>query len=104
MVPCPFFAIQPYQIAFLHTVTVLSRREQATCLRATKWDEIIEARREHHEVKLGMAEVAKRQRQCDTLQEYQRLDVEFLKFIRKDEEMRAKIARMIQKYFQEQKQ
>lgn len=98
MTPPPVLA----NLAFLHAVHVLSRPSMCR-LCATKWDDIIEARQRHHELKLQLADVARKQRQSESLQQYMRLDAEFLELIRRDDEMRARIARLITIYFEEQR-
>lgn len=113
----------PATLAFLHTIHIyarpsvsLSRAKPTVSLSNTRpttrptaqymklsepqvsWNTILKARTRHHEIKLRLAEVAKLQKKSESLQEYMRHEMEFLRLIERDDALRATIARMIMLY------
>lgn len=100
----------PATLSFLHTVHIFARpssfiRPSTTALNARpiEWQFISDMRLRHIEVKLDIAEVAKKQKNSDSFSEYMRHEETFNRLVKREEHFRKKIAKLLTKYFQQQK-
>ena len=94
----------PVTLSFIHTIHIFARPVQPLRMaKSIEWNSIVELRNRHVEVKLNIAEVAKKQKSADSLPQYMRHEEEFRRLVRRDEHVRKQIARLLTKYFEQQK-
>jgi hypothetical protein len=93
----------PAALSLLHTVHILVRPAQPLSMaRSINWNSIVDLRNRHHEIKLSIADLAKKQKASDSFSEYMRHEDEFHKLVRRDDHYRKKIAKLLTKYFEQQ--
>ena len=93
----------PATLSFLHTVHIFSRTQPLHMVKPVKWETIVGLRNQHQQCKLELADVAVKQKKAQTLQQYMVMEDDFLKLMKRDDQYRRVIARLITKYFQQQK-
>ena len=93
----------PRTLAFLHTVHIFSRTQPLHMAKPVKWETIVGLRNQHQQCKLELADVAVKQKKVETLQQYMVMEDQFLRLMKRDDQYRKVIAKLIQRYFEQQK-